>query len=134
MCLLLTIIFFYFYLSYFVALVQTTNLPSTKQQQINSLQNANETFTKSQYDKIFRRVPQESILGPVLFLIYINDIHLRSLEIIAKYTDDMCFVLTVRDSENLDEKLVKCLSAMERCVLYTIICMICIIAIPCISI
>ena len=67
----------------------------------NRLQYVDLNDTKSTYLKIACGVPQGSILGPTLFLIYINDIYKYSTSKLIMYADDVCLMYTSRYITNL---------------------------------
>jgi hypothetical protein len=64
---------------------------------INSHNNSNGYFSK--WKKVQHRVPQGSVLGPLLFLIYINDLSKsvsdKSSPIL--FADDKSFIIANRD-------------------------------------
>ena len=61
-------------------------------------------------------VPQGSILGPLLFLIYINDILQAVDSELLLYADDTCLIFQHRNIKTLEEHLNRCFSTMVDCV------------------
>ena len=53
------------------------------------------------------RVPQRSILGPVLFLLYINDMSQAVDRDLFLNTDDKCLLFQHKDLEQIKEELTK---------------------------
>ena len=78
---------------------------------IISMENAN-----SDKASITCGVPQGSILGPLLFLIYINDILQAVDSELLLYADDTCLIFQHRNIKTLEEHLNRCFSTMVDCV------------------
>ena len=69
--------------------------------------------TRSSFEDVTCGVPQGSILGPLLFLMYINDMH-RSVDCrLALYADDSALIFSHTDASVIAEKLSRDLSCCK---------------------
>ena len=59
----------------------------------------------SDFGKISCGVPQESILGPLLFLIYVNDMPEAVTSTPLLYTDDSCILYQHKDAMQIEKQL-----------------------------
>ena len=61
----------------------------------------------SNYEKVSRGVPQGSILGPLLFLVYVNDMPQAVKSNLFLHADDLCLMYQHRDVEEIEKQLNK---------------------------
>ena len=60
----------------------------------------------SSFQAVVCVVPQESVLGPLLFLIYINDIHISSLKVkFHLFADDTCIFNSGKNLHTLENEV-----------------------------
>ena len=61
----------------------------------------------SDYGKVSCGAPQGSILGPLLFLIYVDDMHQAVKSNLFLYANDSCLIYQHRDVEEIEKQLNK---------------------------
>ena len=59
----------------------------------------------SSFDQIKSGVPQESLIGPMLYIYYINDMHLAVKKELLLYADDNVILVYDKDPNVISQKL-----------------------------
>ena len=72
----------------------------------NYLQNRHQRGTKSDWRSINAGVPQGSVLGPLLFLVYINDLTDHTSSEMRLFADDSSLFTRVQGIDQTHNKLV----------------------------
>ncbi|KAL3270406.1 hypothetical protein HHI36_024365 [Cryptolaemus montrouzieri] len=68
----------------------------------------------SEKEKVLRGVPQCSVLGPLLYILYMNDVLDEIFKYIFQYADDTSAVVSINDSEDLTLKTQECRQILEN--------------------
>ena len=66
------------------------------------------------WQRVSAVVPQGSILGPLLFLIYINDMSSGISSNLNLFADDTCIFLSVHDTQKSDNDMTKDLETISK--------------------
>lgn len=74
----------------------------------------NGELQKSEKLKIKRGVPQGSVLGPLLYILYTNDLNMILDEYAVQYADDCTLVIHSPDSLVLEGKILSTLDVLEK--------------------
>lgn len=90
-----------------IALKWITNYITDRTQYVNISQ------TNSNISRILSGVPQGSILGPLLYLIYVNDISQATDASILSFADDTTITISARSNEQLFTKANKALTEIN---------------------
>jgi hypothetical protein len=80
---------------------------SSRHQRVNLKDKLSDQTLTSDWSKIRHGIPQGSVLGPLLFLLYINDFPLviNKSSTPTLFADDTSLVITDRNLDNIDAKL-----------------------------
>lgn len=80
------------------------------------IQNDNKTGhqIKSEMETLIKGVPQGSILGPLLFILYSNDLPNCIDDHVVLYADDTSIVFSQKSHEDLEAKIQSTMSILER--------------------
>lgn len=86
---------------------------SDRYQQIKATDENNDQIF-SNWDRIVRGVPQGSILGPLLFILYVNDLPDVSNNTVLSYADDTSIIISGESTEDLKRKTVNSINQVKE--------------------
>lgn len=84
-----------------------------REQYVEEINENGETI-KSIKKRIFRGVPQGSILGPLLYLLYTNDLSSIIKEFIIQFADDTTLVISDKNEEVLRQRILASMDILKK--------------------
>lgn len=76
--------------------------------------NLSEQNLSSEWRSVHRGVPQGSVLGPLLFIIYVNDLPDIIPETVIAFADDNSAILSAKTTEDLENKILHSVNLLKN--------------------